>query len=230
MYYGYGSYFWLMIPVMILAWYAQSQVKTNYNKYAKVRNTRGLTGYQVAEQILRSNGLYDVSIEKGHGTMTDHYDPRSKKVVLSPHVHDANSISAASIAAHECGHAVQHATGYVPLSFRSLLAKPAQFASKAAFGLIFVGFILARSGLGFLIDAGIIAYCVIALFQIVTLPVEFNASSRAIKMMGEYGLLYEEDMDGTKRVLRAAALTYVAATLSSIMTIVRLLLIRNNRR
>lgn len=226
MFYG----LWLMIPVFIFAAYAQNKVKKNYNKYAKIKNTRGLTGAEVASEILRSNGLYNVKIVKGKGTLSDHYDPRIETVVLSPHVHDANSISAASIAAHECGHAVQHAENYGPLAFRSMLVGPAQFASKAAMGLIFVGILMARSGNVTLINLGILAYCVIALFQIVTLPVEFNASSRAMKMMADYNLLYDEDLDGTKKVLNAAALTYVAALLGTIMTIIRLVLIRDSRR
>jgi Zn-dependent membrane protease YugP len=225
----FGGYFWVLIPVIILTFYAQSKVKSNYNKFAKVRNMRGLTGAQVAEEILRSNSLHHVKIQRGNGQLSDHYNPRTETIVLSPHVYDQPSISAASIAAHECGHAVQHATGYSPLAVRSLIAPAAQFASMAAGALILIGIIFARSGMTFLIDFAIIAYLFITLFHIVTLPVEFNASKRAIGMLTDYGLLYDEDIEGTKKVLNAAALTYIAAMLSALMTVVRLVLIRNRR-
>lgn len=227
MYFGY--YWWMVLPAIILAMYAQSKVKSNYAKYAKVRSTRGLTGAQVADEILRSNGLYDVKVKRGQGTLSDHYDPRTRTVTLSPHVYDADSISAASIAAHECGHAVQHAEAYGPMQFRSLLAAPTQFASRAAGLLVFMGIIFARSGMLWLLDLGIVAYLLITLFHLVTLPVEFNASSRAITMLADYGLMYEEDIDGTKKVLNAAALTYVAAMLTALLTLVRLILIRDRR-
>jgi len=225
----YMYYWWLMIPVMIVTMYAQSKVKGNYNKYAKVKSVRGFTGAQVADQILRSNGLYHVKVERGQGVMTDHYDPRTETIRLSPHVYDQASISAVSIAAHECGHAVQHATAYAPLAVRSSIAPATQFVSKAAVGLVFAGVLLARSGMIWLLDLGIIAYILIALFHLVTLPVEFNASKRAIAMLDEYQLIYEEDLEGTKKVLNAAALTYVAAMLAVVMTVVRLVLIRNRR-
>lgn len=224
-----GGYWWMVLPAIILAMYAQSKVKRNYKKYSKVASGRGLTGAQVASEILRSNGLYHVKVIRGTGTLTDHYNPKTQTIQLSPHVYDANSISAASIAAHECGHAVQHAEGYGPLAIRSLIAGPAQFASKAAGILVLLGIILANSGLLWLLDLGILAYMFITLFHVVTLPVEFNASSRAITMLGDYGLLYDEDINGTKKVLSAAALTYVAAMLSALLTTIRLIAIRNRR-
>jgi hypothetical protein len=223
-----GYYWWMILPAIALAIYAQAKVKSNYNKYAKVKNMRGLTGAQVAESILRSNQIYDVQIKRGQGKLTDHYDPRSKTVVLSPHVYDADSISAASIAAHECGHVLQHASGYAPLAFRSFLAVPTQFASKASTFLILGGIIFASST-PWLLDLGIIAYLLITLFHVVTLPVEFNASSRAIRVMQDGQLVYDEDIRSTKKVLNAAALTYVAAMLSALLTTLRLIAIRNRR-
>lgn len=221
-------YMWVMLPAIILSIYAQSQVKTNYAKYARVKNARGMTGFQVASAILRTNQIYDVTIERGRGQLTDHYNPRTKTVVLSPHVYDADSISAASIAAHECGHVLQHNEGYAPLSFRSMLAGPTQFASKASMYLILGGFLFARTA-PWLINLGILAYVVITLFHLVTLPVEFNASKRAIHAMSGGQLVYDEDLEGTKKVLNAAALTYVAAMLSSLLTLVRLIALRDSR-
>lgn len=221
--------YWLIIPAIILAFYAQSKVKSNYNKYAKIKSSRGMTGAQVASEILRANGLYDVKVLRGRGVLSDHYDPRRRTVTLSPHVYDTDSISAASIAAHECGHAVQHAEAYAPMSVRSLLVGPTQIATQAAGIFVFVGILFARSNTLWLLDIGILAYIVITLFHLVTLPVEFNASSRAIKMLADYNLLYEEDIEGTKKVLNAAALTYVAAMLTALLSLIRLLAIRDRR-
>lgn len=226
---GFYAYYWLMIPALILGLYASSKVKKNYNKFSQVRSLRGLSGREVAEQILSRNGISNIKIVKGSGVMTDHYDPRKETISLSPHVYDSNSISAISIAAHECGHAVQHSEGYAPLAVRSMIAPATQLVSKSIGFIMIAGIILARSGSTIIIDVAIIAYLMIAIFHLVTLPVEFNASSRAVKMLDEYGLLYDEDVDGIKKVLGAAALTYVAATLAALMTIVRLILIRNRR-
>ncbi len=225
----YGPYLYLLIPVIIFSFFASSKVKRNYKKFAKVKSMRGLTGFEVAEEILQRNKLSHIRIERGSGVMSDHYNPSSKTIVLSPHVYDTNSVSAVSIAAHECGHAVQHANAYGPLAVRSLIAPAASFVSKYISFVIIAGLLFARSGGIVLIDIGIIAYLLIAIFQVVTLPVEFNASNRAMLMLEEYGLLFEEDMHGTKKVLNAAALTYVAAMLASVMTLVRLILIRNRR-
>lgn len=230
MYFWY--YGWLLIPAMIVAAYAQMKVKSNYKKYSKVRNTRGLTGAQVAEEILRSNGLYHVQVMKGKGNLTDHYNPKTETVTLSPHVYDAASISAASIAAHECGHAVQHASAYGPLAVRSLIAPTVGVVSKYAGMIAFGGILLSSFGYGmlWLLDVGIVLYLLITLFHLITLPVEFNASSRAIKMLTDYGFLYDEDIEGTKKVLNAAAMTYVAAMLTALLSTIRLILVRNSRR
>lgn len=226
---GFFAYYWLMIPALILGMYASFKVKRNYNKFSQIRGMRGFSGREVAELILSRNGISNIKVIKGSGVMTDHYDPRNETISLSPHVYDSNSISAIGIAAHECGHAVQHAEGYTPLAIRSMIAPATQFVSKSIGFIIIAGILLSRSGSTLIIDVAIIAYLVIALFHLVTLPVEFNASSRAIRMLDEYGLLYDDDVDGIKKVLSAAALTYVAATLAAIMTIIRLIVIRNRR-
>lgn len=230
MYLGYYSSIWILLPAIILAFYAQSRVKANYNKFAKVRNATGMTGADVARETLRRNGLSHVQVLRGSGNLTDHYDPKNEAVTLSPHVFDQASISAAAIAAHEVGHAVQHSEGYAPLNIRSAIVPVTNIASKLSPFLIFGGLILARSGGLVLLDLGIIAYIMITLFHIITLPVEFNASHRAIDMLTEYGMVYEEDMVGTKKVLNAAALTYVAAMLSALLSTIRLIVLRNNRR
>ena len=219
----------LLIPVLIMGMYANFKVKSNYKKYSKVVSSRGLTGKEVAEQILQRNGITDVSIQAGSGFLTDHYDPRNKTVVLSPSVFSGNSISSASIAAHECGHAIQHNINYGPLAIRSAIAPVASFVSKGMGLIIIVALIVMRFGSPIILDLAIISYIIMAIFQIVTLPVEFDASKRAIYNLDKYGLLSLEDIPGTKKVLNAAALTYVAATLASIVTIIRLVLIRGRR-
>ncbi len=225
MYFTY--YWWILIPAILLSMYAQAKVKSNYNKYAKIVNSRGLTGFEVARTILDKNGLYNVQIRKSSGVLSDHFDPRNNTVNLSPMVHDGNSVSSMSIAAHECGHAVQYATDYAFLKFRSAIAPLASLASRASGLIIILGIILARSGWMFLIDIGIIAYVIVTLFHVITLPVEFNASKRALVMISDYGLVEDSDLAGSKKVLSAAALTYVAAMLSSLLTLIRLLAIRN---
>jgi len=226
-----GPYWWIIIPAIILAAYAQNRVKSNYNKFAKVRNQSGKTGAEVAREILMRNGLSHVQVVRGQRQLSDHYNPRTETVALSPHVYDQPSISAASIAAHECGHAVQHATAYAPLNVRSAIAPIASFANGAAGILVFLGIMAAYMGRStFLIDLAIFAYVLITLFHVITLPVEFNASSRAMEMLADYNMVSEEDMDGTKKVLNAAALTYVAAMMASLMSLIRLVLIRGRSR
>ena len=226
---GYYSSFWILIPAMILAFYAQSKVKSNYKKYSKVRNVSGMTGAEVAKEILRRNGLSHVQVVRGRGQLTDHFDPRTETVSLSPQVYDEPSVASASIAAHECGHVVQHSTGYAPLNIRSAIVPMTNFATKVSPFLILGGILTARSGSTLLLNLAIFTYVIITLFHVVTLPVEFNASHRAINMLEEYGMVYEEDMVGTKKVLNAAALTYVAAMLSALLSTVRLIMIRDRR-
>lgn len=226
----FGPYAWLIIPVLILSFYAQTKVNSNYDKFSKVRNTSGKTGAEVAREILMRNGLSHVHVQRGNRKLSDHYNPRTETVVLSPHVYNQASISAASIAAHECGHAVQHATAYGPLNIRSTIAPVVQIASHMGMILTLIGVALAYKGNPFVLDLAIIAYVMVTLFHVITLPVEFNASHRAMEMLADYNMVSEEDMDGTKKVLNAAALTYVAAMLASLMTLVRLVLLRNSSR
>lgn len=225
------SYIWLVLIAIAITGGAQMIVKHNYKKYAQIRNTSGKTGAEVAKEILMRQGLSHVQVVKGQKQLSDHYNPKSETVCLSPHVYEANSIAAASIAAHECGHAVQHAQNYAPLSLRSMLVPAVNFVNQGIGILILLGFFIAtRNQSTLILDLAIIGYLVIMAFQVVTLPVEFNASHRAMEMLADYNMVSEEDMTGTKKVLNAAALTYVAAMLATLLTIIRLLLVRDRRR
>ena len=221
----------LMIPAMLLAFYAQAKVSSNLGKYSKVATGRGLTGLQVAQQLLHENGIRDVEIERlpENQKWADHYDPKAKKIRLSAHVHDTASVSAVAVAAHEVGHAIQHNSGYVPLNLRSAILPVANFGSKAAFPLMLLGFLLGEGGL-FFINLGIIFFSASILFQIVTLPVEFNASRRAIAALRDGMYLDEEEVRPARKVLNAAAMTYVAAAFMALMQLPRMILISGRRR
>ncbi|MCI9215934.1 zinc metallopeptidase [Lachnospiraceae bacterium 42-17] len=223
------TYFLVLIGVIIcLA--ASAKMKSTFNRYSRVRSHSGMTGRQAAEEILRRAGIYDVRIEHISGSLTDHYDPRSKVLRLSDTVYNQTSVAAMGVAAHECGHAIQHQTGYVPLSIRGALVPVVNLGSTIAWPLIIIGmFINSRSSLLF-INLGILAFSLAVLFQIVTLPVEFNASGRAIKILGESGMLYPEEVSATRKVLKAAALTYVAGAASAILQLLRILILTGNRR
>jgi len=224
---GYYSSYLVMIPFLIFTFYAQHKVKSTFNKYMKVNNKRGLTGYEVAQRIIQRNALGNVSVERSNrGKLSDHYDPRTKTVRLSPEVYSGQSISAVSVAAHEVGHAIQHAKAYGPLTFRSLLAPVASFANRSVMFIIIGGLIFSITGL---IDLGIIVFSVVILFQIITLPVEFNASSRALAELENQGLVYRDEIPHSKKVLNAAALTYVAAAAASVGQLIRLLVLRGSR-
>lgn len=224
---GYYTSYIVMIPFLIFTFYAQHKVKSTFIKYTKVKNRRGLTGAQVASTIIQRNGLVDVSVERSNrGKLSDHYDPRTKTIRLSPEVYSGQSMSAVSVAAHEVGHAIQHAKAYGPLTFRSLLAPVASFASRSVMFFVIGGFIFGITGL---IDLGIIVFSVVVLFQIVTLPVEFNASSRALSELEGQGLVYNDEISDSKKVLNAAALTYVAAMAASVGHLIRLLVLRGRR-
>ncbi|MBN2898272.1 MAG: zinc metallopeptidase [Clostridia bacterium] len=225
-YFLYHSSFLIMIPFMILAMLAQSRVKSTYRRYLNVRSYRGMTGREVAEAILVRNGINDVTVEMVGGIMSDHYDPRSKKVRLSQAVYSGSSIAALSIAAHEVGHAMQHANGYVPLSLRTAILPVASFGSSSAFLFVFLGFFFNS---GMIMDIGIWFFIAAVVFQFLTLPVEFNASSRAIVQLSENNFLYEDEVVGAKRMLNAAAMTYVAATAVAIGQLIRLIVLRNSR-
>ena len=189
-----------------------------------------MTGRQAAEQILHRAGIYDVRVEHVSGNLTDHYDPRSKVLRLSDATYNQTSVAAMGVAAHECGHAIQHQTGYAPLTIRGALVPVVNLGSTIAWPLIIIGmFINSRSSLLF-INLGILAFSLAVLFQIITLPVEFNASGRAVKILGETGMLHPEEVSATRKVLTAAALTYVAGAASAILQLLRILILTGNRR
>ena len=223
------TYFLVLIGV-VLSLLASARVKSTFHKYSQMRNSRGMTGAQAAEQVLHGAGIYDVRIEHVRGNLTDHYDPRSKVLRLSDSVYGKTSVAAVGVAAHECGHAIQHAKGYGPLKFRSVLVPVANFGAKIAWPLILIGLLINSESSWLLLQAGIIAFSLAVLFQIVTLPVEFNASKRAIRVLADRGIMFGEEIVAAKKVLSAAALTYVAGAASSILQLLRLIILTGGRR
>ncbi|MGI5967214.1 MULTISPECIES: zinc metallopeptidase [Anaerotruncus] len=220
-------YLILVVPALLLAAWAQATVSSTYRKYSQVHSSRRLTGADAARRILDSNGLYNVRIEHIRGELTDHYDPGANVVRLSDNVYSSSSVAALGVAAHECGHAVQHATHYTPLIFRNAIIPVTNFGSKLSIPLIIIGMLLSY---GPLIDIGLLLFSLVAIFQLVTLPVEFNASSRALATLENDHFLEPNELRGSKKVLQAAALTYVAALLVTIMQLLRLVLLSRNRR
>ena len=220
----------LVLIGVVLSLIASARVNSTFNKYSQIRNSRGMTGAQAAEQVLHGAGIYDVRIEHVSGNLTDHYDPRSKVLRLSDSVYSQTSVAAVGVAAHECGHAIQHAKGYGPLKFRNVLVPVANFGAKIAWPLILVGLLINSESAWLIMQAGIIAFSLAVLFQIVTLPVEFNASNRAIRVLSDRGIMYGDEIVAAKKVLSAAALTYVAAAASSILQLLRLVLLAGGRR
>ena len=220
----------LVIIGVIICLLASSRMKSTFNKYSRVRNHSGMTGREAAEQVLRGAGIYDVRVEHISGDLTDHYDPRAKVLRLSDATYNSTSVAAVGVAAHECGHAIRHATGYAPLKIRGALVPVANFGSTIAWPLILIGLLFSSQSSMLFLNLGIIAFSLAVLFQIVTLPVEFNASSRAIRILGSSGMLYEDEVDATKKVLSAAALTYVAGAASAILQLLRIILLANSRR
>lgn len=220
----------LLIPPLILALYAQARVKSTYSRYSQVGAASRLTAAQVARQILDTRGAQNVAVEKIPGQLSDNYDPRKKVLRLSEGVYDSNSLAALGIAAHEAGHAIQHHDGYSPLAIRNAIYPVASLGSTLAFPLFFIGFIFSQKhGPSVLMDLGILLFAGAVLFSVVTLPVEFNASRRALVVLEERGYLNQVEMVGARKVLSAAALTYVAATAMAVMQLVRMLLIRDSR-
>lgn len=219
----------IMVPVIIFALICQINVKNTFNKYSRVRSARGMTGAQAAESLLSANGITDVKIQRVAGNLTDHYNPTTKTINLSEGVYNSTSIAAIGVACHEAGHACQHAQGYVPLKLRNIAIPATRIGSTLGIPLAVIGMFLSFEPL---ILVGIVLYSLVALFQLLTLPVEFNASSRALKTIDQYGYLSGTEYTGAKKVLTAAALTYVAALVSALATLLRLLLIynRNNNR
>ncbi|MBN7772048.1 zinc metallopeptidase [Clostridium aminobutyricum] len=224
----------LLIPAMLFAFYAQAKVSSAYKRYAAVGNRKRMTGAQAARRILDSNGLNDVRIEMVNGTLSDHYDPRKRVLRLSPKVYNEPSIASASIAAHECGHAIQHAKSYMPLTFRNAIAPIVSIVSNLSWPLLIIGMIAVNAGYytnGTLIfDLGILFFAGVVVFHAVTLPVEFNASRRAIQQMESLGVIYQEEVPAAKKVLSAAAMTYVAALAVAVANLIRILLIRGRER
>lgn len=230
----YGFYFdptyILIIIGLIITLAAQYMVSSRFKKYSKVRSMSGLTGAMAAERILHSQGIYDVRIEHVAGNLSDHYDPRSKVLRLSDSTYNSASVAAIGVAAHECGHAMQHAQGYMPIRIRSTLVPVANIGSYASWILILVGLLFTGSSSQAWLTAGIICFAATVLFHLVTLPVEFNASSRAIKVLSGTGMLYKEEISGAKKVLGAAALTYVASAATAILQLLRLIILFGGKR
>ena len=220
-------YLVLVMPAILFALWAQAQVSGTFAKFSKGRTVRGLTGAQAAEAVLRAGGVYDVRIERISGNLTDHFDPRAKVIRLSDSVYDSPSVAAVGVAAHEAGHAVQHAQDYFPIKVRSAIIPVTQIGSFLALPLIIIGLLLSSLNLVYL---GIAFFGLSTVFQAVTLPVEFDASRRAIAALGSEGLLSPEELPGAKKTLRAAALTYVAALAVSLAQLLRLLLVFGGRR
>lgn len=228
MFYGFDIYYFvLVVPALIFTVYAQFKVKGTFNKYRSYNNWRGYTGADVAREILNRNGLYNVAVEPTPGELTDHYDPRTRVVRLSEVVYHSTSLAAIGVAAHETGHAIQHKVGYAPLVLRSTLIPAANIGTTLGFPLAFIGFFM---GFPQLINIGIILYTAAVAFLVVTLPVEFNASSRARSILEASGAFSRDELVPVKKVLNAAAMTYVAAALVAIANLLRLVLLANNRR
>lgn len=220
----YSSYIIFILPALLFAGYAQMKISSTFNKYLRISSNTGMTGAQIARIILDRNGLYDVSVEQVRGNLTDHYDPRTRVVRLSQNVYGGGSIAAMSVAAHEVGHAIQHGEGYLPLILRNNIAPIANIGSRMVWVFIILGFAINA----FFIDLGIILFLAVVLFQLITLPVEFNASRRALVQL-ENGISPAENLKPAKQVLSAAALTYVAATLTAVAELLRIFYMTRRR-
>lgn len=229
-FWGYDiTYFIFMIPCLILSLYCSAKVNSTFNKYSEVANKRGITGAQAAQQVLTANGVTGVRIEPVSGKLTDHFDPRTNTIRLSEAVYNNTSVAAVGVAAHEAGHAVQHAQDYMPNKIRSAIVPVANIGSKLSWILIFIGFLLPVQ-YNFVITLGIVFFSLSVLFTLVTLPVEFNASKRALETIRGTNLLYDDEYTGAKKTLSAAAMTYVAAAATAIAQLLRLVLLASRRR
>ncbi len=226
----YDETYILVLIGVVISLIASARVNSAFSKYSKVRNSRGITGAQAAAEVLRSAGIYDVRIERVSGKLSDHYDPRTKVLRLSDSVYGQCSVAAVGVAAHECGHAIQHANGYGPLKLRSVLVPIANFGSGIAWPLIIIGLLFNSQSSNVFIYLGILAFSSAVLFQLITLPVEFNASNRAIRMITQNEILDYYEIKGTKKVLKAAALTYVASAAASVLQLLRIVLLTGGRR
>lgn len=234
--YGYGYYSWwdptytLVLIGAILCMIASARVKSTYNKYSRYRSMSNMTGAQAAERILHAAGIYDVTIRPVSGNLTDNYNPGNKTLNLSESVYGSTSVAAVGVAAHECGHAIQHQKKYAPLSLRSAFVPVANIGSRLSWPLIFIGLLFSSSTGTMLINLGIIFFSFAVIFQLVTLPVEFNASRRALQILGDTGILNSEELPMTRKVLSAAALTYVASAAAAILQLLRLVMLFGGRR
>lgn len=230
-----GYYYWdptyiLVVIGAVICMIASARVKGTFNKYSQLRSMSGMNGAQVAQRVLQAAGIYDVQVRHVSGSLTDHYDPRTKTVNLSDPVYNATSVAALGVSAHECGHAIQHAKSYAPLSIRSALVPIANFGSMLAWPVILIGLLFNTRSSGLIIDIGILLFSAAVLFQLVTLPVEFDASRRALVMLRTQGILADDELRYTRRVLKSAALTYVASAAAAILQLLRIILITNGRR
>ena len=234
--YRYDPTYLLILPAILFTMYAQFKVSSSYKKYKEIRNKKGLTGAKVARIILDSNGLSDVPVNSVEGNLTDHYDPRNRSVSLSKDIYSSKSIASLAVAAHECGHAIQHAQKYPLMSIRSALVPAVNLSSMAAWPLIMIELIIPALSQSYaslgntLLEVGIIFFGAVVLFHLVTLPVETNASSRALKQLETLNLVTDEDKKGARKMLTAAAMTYLAALAVALMNMLRLIIILNRRR
>lgn len=228
-YYYFDPTYMLVVIGVVICMIASARVNSVFSTYSRMRSHSGMTGKEAAEWILRKNGIYDVRVIHIPGNLTDHYDPRNKTLGLSDTVYNSSSVAAVGVAAHECGHAVQHSVGYAPLSIRGALVPVANFGSALSWPLIIIGLFMGGQMSSLLINLGILLFSAAVLFQIVTLPVEFNASRRAVRVLETSGMLYPDEIGAVKKVLGAAALTYVASAASMILQLLRLMLIGGRR-
>lgn len=226
MFYWDSTYILVIIGALISA-FASLRVKTTFRRFSDMRSVRGLSAEQVAQRILNGAGIHDVRIERVRGSLTDHYAPNEKVLRLSDSVYGSTSVAAIGVAAHECGHAIQHAVGYGPLKLRSLAVPIANIGSKLSWPIIIIGLVLGLTGLA---QVGVFLFTFVVLFQLITLPVEFNASSRALKVLEGGNMLTDDELRGASKVLRAAAMTYVASLLAVILQLLRLVLLTRRRR
>lgn len=232
---GHYYYYWdptyiLVIIGAVICMIASAKVKTTFNKYSQYRSYSGMNGAQVAQRVLEAAGIYDVTVRHVSGNLTDHYDPSTKTVNLSDPVYNSYSVAALGVAAHECGHAIQHAKNYAPLSLRSALVPVANFGSMLAWPLILIGLFINGRSSTLIIDLGIILFSAAVLFQLVTLPVEFDASRRALVMLRTQSILSDDELKNTRKVLKSAAFTYVASAAAAILQLLRIILLVGGRR
>lgn len=226
MYYYYDSTYILVLIGAVICMIASANVSRTYSKYSRVLTVRGVTAEQVAAQILQGAGITDVRIERISGNLTDHYDPRNKVLRLSDSVYGSTSVAAVGVAAHECGHAVQHQVGYVPIQIRNAIVPVVNLGSKLAWPVILLGLVMSSAGL---LNIGVILFAFTLAFQVITLPVEFNASGRALRILRERGILYGDEIQSARKVLGAAAMTYVTSTISTVLQLLRLVLLFGRR-